>query len=183
VIHLSTVKAAQDVALVLESLVAAIREHGPAVGLERTAATSSPPDRNPPSSAPAAPGTDRSVAQPQPTDEVVSSVTILKYVVMGDRRFGEQERAAIGDAVGRFVRGDPAARNRASLLVNQIKPDPEAVVAAVRRLSSALDETGCASLLAATQRIAEADGRVTPKERERLAEIMARLREIGPRKA
>lgn len=113
-------------------------------------------------------------------DRAFAFAVMLKYIASADRRLLEEERLAVMNALVAHADGDADLLNAVNARIESIKPDAEMVGAAltvVRRLEPAARK----AMLDAAWGIAGADGKVTPKELERLKELGAGLAvEVAP---
>jgi len=114
-------------------------------------------------------------SQPAPSPEqsepqVEPLVAILKYVALADRRFSSEERELIHEVLGRKYALSREAIDR--MLDNPKVTYSSLHEAWLRQQPS--DARG--EILQMLERLCAADGKVTPKERERLAELEAFLR-------
>lgn len=103
---------------------------------------------------------------------------VLKRVALADRRFSRDELDAITDIVCRW---DPSAGADPAVLrdaIEAMRCDEAAFDAAIARCARAAADAR-ARLYARCQDVARADGRVTPKETERLAAIARALEVEG----
>lgn len=128
---------------------------------------------------PPPPAAALSAPPPTPTDDAELlgfTLTVLKAVAVADRKFTEEEMVEVREAARALCPGatwtiaDPALEERA----RRQSADAPALDEALARLR------GCATpwrqqLVAKAHRIAGADTKVTPKERERLAQIESAL--------
>jgi uncharacterized tellurite resistance protein B-like protein len=111
---------------------------------------------------------------PQPgsrTEELATAVAVLlRSVAAADRRFDEREMALIGEALREVASNDGELQARLLGSVRQMKSGDDEVAAAAKVVRGA--GPGAASRVVALARaVAEADGKVTAKERERLEEL------------
>ncbi len=137
---------------------------------------------SPPPRAPTAPPSAANVSHTQ--SSVAASITwrdlamVLKRVALADRRFSRDELDAITDIVRVW---DPSAGADPAVLrdaIEAMRCDEAAFDAAIARCAGA-DADARARLYARCQDVARADGRVTPKETERLAAIARALEVEG----
>src|SRR5262252_482632 len=108
------------------------------------------------------------------SEQAFAFAVILKFIATADRRFTEEERRAVIDAVVAQLGGEAAVLNAITSMVDQIKADTAAVDAAVKQLSD-LEAATKSAMVSSAWSIAKADGKITPKERERLQELCSRL--------
>lgn len=108
------------------------------------------------------------------TGQSFAFAVILKYIAMADRRFTQQERSAMIDALVTHGAGDASVLNTVNAMVDSIKPDAPLVDAAVKLLG-VLELDLRKEMVASAWSIARADGKITPKEQERLQDLCARM--------
>jgi uncharacterized tellurite resistance protein B-like protein len=107
--------------------------------------------------------------------ELATSITILlSWLARADRRFGEEERREVEKLVISYVGGSASLRNAVQVLIDQVPRDDESAATAMSKLKR-LDMDARAQVVADAWQLARADGKVTPKERERLAAVLAGL--------
>lgn len=105
------------------------------------------------------------------TEELATAVAVLlRSIAAADRRFDDHEVALLGEALREVAPNDGELQARLLGSVRQMKSGDDDVAGAVRvvRTAGSRAATRVAEL---ARGVAEADGKVTAKERERLDEL------------
>lgn len=113
-----------------------------------------------------------SAAQPaaaQATDALEEVLTILRYIAVADRRLSEEESRFVAKALEEFS-ASPAQAQNMMVQFRSLKCDEREVRRACRGLIEKSPDL-VQRVLAIAEALAGVDGRVTPKERERLAHL------------
>lgn len=101
--------------------------------------------------------------------------TVLRYIAVADRRFTPEEKERLETAVREVCAGDVLVEAMILAKLPELRSDASSVTEALDVLRSAEPALRARVWGLATE-MAGADGSVTPKEKERLAEISAALR-------
>ena len=117
-------------------------------------------------------------SKPQVADPAVevatSAATLLRYLAAADRRVDSTEVAYAEKALGQLLPADHPALIHISTNFRALPTDPNAVEHAVQTITAAGPDY-CRWVVDSLTAIASADGKVTPKENERLAEVRQAL--------
>lgn len=113
--------------------------------------------------------------QPPSTEDLAHAVaTLLRYIAAADRRIDDRELAIIGSALREVTGDDQALQSRLLGSIRKIRSgdkEAERAIAVVRCAGAG----AAARVIALAQDVANADGKVTPKETERLDQLRAAL--------
>lgn len=106
--------------------------------------------------------------------KALAAVTVLRYIAVADRRFTAEEKQRLDAAAREFCARDQLAEAALLAQLPDLRTDATKVTEALELLRSAEPELRRRVLTLATD-MAATDGNVTPKEKERLAEISTAL--------
>lgn len=106
--------------------------------------------------------------------QAVALVVMLKYVAIADRRFTAEERSKIHEAVRHYFSGAANILNSIEVMIEQLRPTPEMFQDSMQSLRR-VELPARTAMFELASGVALADGKITPKERERLQEVAAAL--------
>jgi tellurite resistance protein len=100
---------------------------------------------------------------------------VFKYIALADRRLKDEEKLFIRNAIKAMSPNDVVANGMWSEL-EDLRVTDELTETHAAQLATQLDEDARAKVLTAASKLAESDGKQTPKEKEKLARLRAWLR-------
>lgn len=104
----------------------------------------------------------------------VAVATVLRSIAVADRRFSPEEKRQLELAVREFAAGDTTLETTLLTHLSELRSDPASVADALAWLS-AQDASTQRRVLELASTMAQADGTVTPKEKERIEAIRAAM--------